>query len=99
MLPRMRTNPARAQLATDYHVTDDYCIELYYMITGPAILTVKTRDEDYIERNITSATVHSKVMAHILQSCQGMYNLHGISDKNIAKTNSTHIPHIHNYIV
>ena len=79
MLPRMRTHPARAQLTTHYHVTDDYCMELYHMITGPAILTIKTRDEDYRERNITSATVATKVMAQVLKSCQNIRNLHGSS--------------------
>ena len=68
MLPRIRTNPARAQLATEYHVTDDNCLELYYMITGPAALEVKTRDEGYIKHGITSATLETKVMTHWLQS-------------------------------
>ena len=35
MLPRMRTHSARAQLVTKYHVTDNYCMELYQIITGP----------------------------------------------------------------
>ena len=62
ILPRPRSSPARSQLRTDYRVTDGYCLELYYIIRGSAVLSVKTRGEDYLERNIASATIASKVM-------------------------------------
>ena len=66
ILPRLRQNRARVQLRTDYRVTDGYCLELYHLMTGPAVLTVKTRGEDYIERNIVSTEMETKV---IIQQC------------------------------
>ena len=65
ILPRMRTNLARVLLRTDYRVTDGYCVELYHMLTGPAVLTVKTRGEDYIERNIVSTKIEAKVVVRL----------------------------------
>ena len=62
ILPRPRSSSARSQLRTDYRVTDGYCMEIYYIIRGSSNLSVNTRGEDYIERNIVSATIASKVM-------------------------------------
>ena len=53
--------PVRAQLTTDYRVTDDYCVELYHVIKGTAVLTVKTRGEDNIEGVIRTATTQTQV--------------------------------------
>ena len=61
ILPRLRTKEALAQSNTDYRVTDGYCMELYYIVREPAVLMVKTRGQDYIESNIASATIETKV--------------------------------------
>ena len=73
ILPRQRTSPARALLRTEYRITSGYCMELYHIITGDAVLTVKTRGEDYVERNVASVTIETKVV--IIRLRQGITNL------------------------
>ena len=68
ILPRHRTNATRVQLSTQYLITKGYCVELYHMVSGSAVLTVKTRGEDYIERSIAAATMETKVIAPIQPS-------------------------------
>ena len=65
VMPRERMSFAHARLTTDYRVTDGYCVELYYVISGAAVLTVKIRGEDNIERNIASTTTANEVNAQM----------------------------------
>ena len=64
ILPRLRSTSARAQMSTDYLVTSGFCIEVYHMITGSAVLSLKTRGEDYMESNIASVSLDHKVILH-----------------------------------
>ena len=61
LMPRDNLDSARAQLTTDYRVTDGYCVELYHVIKGTAVLTVKTRGEDNIERTIATTIIQTQV--------------------------------------
>ena len=69
--PSLLTNPTPGQLRADYRVTNGYCMELYHVISGPGVLTLKARGEDYIERDIASVISDNKVPL----SFQGMFNL------------------------
>ena len=69
ILPHQRSTPARAVMRSAYLMTDGYCIEVYHMITGSAVLILKTRGEDYMERNITSTSVAK--MVNLLQWLHG----------------------------
>ena len=58
---RERLSLARARLTTGYRVTDDYCLELYHIISGYAVLNVKTQGEDNIEHIIATTTTVMEV--------------------------------------
>ena len=66
---RERLSPGRAQLTTDYRVTDGYCVELYHIISGPAILTVKVRGLDNRDRPIATTTMSPEVRYVDKASC------------------------------
>ena len=83
ILSRLRQNRARVQLRIDYRVTDGYCLELYHLMTGPAVLTLKTRGEDYIERNSVSTEMETKVIIRqCFRSCTKKDNHYSLTALN-----------------